>query len=241
MGDVIELPRRGLSTPVAALQSISHAASNRLLASWDIDEWGRDDMSVRATERLTRARWTTLTGGLELVPGTGPAIVVVNTRRFRLTQWWVAVTLSEALGRPVRFVGRSDSAPFGALARRLGGLLARPDEIAGALRHRQLLVVGLTGTLDSRHVGTCDPSLLGPAVEQRVPVFPAAVAASESSRSARIEVAPRLAAPRHRRGPLGEVELARRVETQISAMLESFGGAHTGTPLDWLPWPSGGS
>ena len=241
MGDVIELPRRGLSTPVATLQSITQAASSRFLASWGIDEWGRDDSFVRVAERLTSVRWTTVTGGLELLPVDRPAVVVVNTRRFRLTQWWVAVTLSAAIGRPVRFVGRPDTAPLGALARRLGGLLARPDEIAGALRHGELLVVGLSATLDSRQVGTCDPALLGPAVERRVPVFPAAVVASDSSRTARIEVAPALTTRRRRRGPLGEVELAGLAETEIAAMLEAFGGAHTGTPLDWLPWPSGGS
>jgi hypothetical protein len=185
-------------------------------------------------------RWTTTTGGLELLPRRGSAVVVVNTRRFRLTQWWVAITLSAAIGRPVRFVGRSDSAPFGALARRLGGLLARPDEIAGALRHNEILVVGLDGTFDPRRVGGCDPRLLGPAVELGVPVFPAAVAASDRSRTARIEIGPAVR-PRRRRGPIGEVELARHVEAQIGALLDSFGGVHTGTPLDLLPWPSGGN
>ena len=45
-----------------------------------------------------------------------------------------ALALPASTGRPVRFVGRPDAAPIGALARRLGGLLARPDEVAGALR-----------------------------------------------------------------------------------------------------------
>jgi hypothetical protein len=240
MGDVIELPTQVPPRPVAALQSLSRTASDRLLSTWDIDDWGRDDSLVRAADRLTRLRWATVCGGLELLPPDGPAMVVINTHRFRLTQWWVAVTLSAAAGRPVRFVGRSDTAPFGALARRLGGLLARPDEIAGALRHGQVLVVGLTGTVDARRVGTCDARLLAPAVERSVPVFPAAVAASESSRSARIEIAPRIAPPRRRRGLLGEVELADRIEAKVGELLATFGGAHTGTPLDWLPLPSGG-
>ena len=42
----------------------------------------------------------------------------------------------------MRFVGRPDIAPVGALARRLGGLLDRPDEVAGALRAGELLVMG---------------------------------------------------------------------------------------------------
>jgi hypothetical protein len=241
MGDLVELPRRGLPAPVATVQSISRAASGRWLATWDIDDWGRDETLVRAAERLSRLRWATVNGGLELLPMSGPAVIVVNTRRFRLTQWWVALTLSAATGRAVRFVGRSDVAPFGALARRLGGLLDRPDEVAGALRHGQLLVVGLSGTLDARRIGQCDPRLLAPAVERNVPVFPAAVAMSESSRSARIEIGPRIRTRRRRRGPLGELEVADAVEERIAEMLEAFGSARSGTPLDWLPWPSGGA
>ena len=240
MGDVVELPHRGLSTPVAAMQSLSRSTSSRLLATWDIDDWGRDDSFVRIASRITGLRWATITGGVERLPAVGPALIVVNTRRFRLTQWWVAVTLSATLERPIRFVGRSDTAPFGALARRLGGLLARPDEVAGALRDSQVLVIGLGGTFDPRRVGSCDPRLLEPAVEQRVPVFPAAVAVSDSSRTARIELGRAITPSRRRRGPLAELELAHRVEAEVGQLLDSFGGAHTGTPLDLLPMPTGG-
>jgi hypothetical protein len=239
MGDVIQLPRRQLTTPVATVQSLSRAATAPWLTAWDIDDWGRDDTLARAAARLAGVRWTTVTGGLAQLPTDGPALLVVNTRRFRLTPWWAALALSAELGRPVRFVGRTDTAPLGALARRLGGLLARSDEIAGALRHGQLLVVGLTGTLGARTVGTCDPRLLAPAVEQRCPVFPLAADRDDSSRRARLEVAPAIPRPR-RRGPLAEVEMAQRVEARISELLESFGDGRTGTPLDWLPVPTGG-
>jgi hypothetical protein len=239
MGDVIELPRRppsGRGTTAAAM--LSGAASMRWLASWDIDDWGRDDTLARAAARVAHVRWDAVVGGTELLPERGPAVIVVNSRRFHLTPWWVALTLSDAVGRPVRFVGRPDTAPFGALARRLGGLLARPDEIAGALRHDQLLVLGLSSGLDPRKLGSIDPQLLGPAVELKVPVFPAGVALSETSRSARIEVAGAVAAPQRRRGPLGERELTRRVQIRIGELVEAFGGSRTGTPLDWLPWPA---
>jgi hypothetical protein len=224
MGEVIEFPTRGLAAPVATVQSLTRAASGRWLAAWDVDDWGRDDTLVRALEGLSRLRWATTTGGLDLLPRSGPAVIVVNTGRFRLTQWWVALTLSAAIARPVRFVGRSDLAPFGALARRLGGLLARPDEIAGALRDDQLLVVGLSGTLDPRRVGRCDPHLLAVAVERRVPVFPAAVVLADLSRSAHIEIAPAIRVLR-RGGPLGVTEVAAAVETKIGALLASTGGA----------------
>ncbi|MET0579963.1 MAG: hypothetical protein ABW122_15000 [Ilumatobacteraceae bacterium] len=293
MGELIQFPNRGLATPVATVQSLSRAASGRWLSVWDVDDWGRDDTLARATAWLGRLRWETITTGLELLPESGPAVVVVNTRRFRLTQWWVALTLSAATGRParfvgrsdvapfgavgrrlggllerpdevagalrdgqllvvglsgtldsrrfrltpwwvaltlsaatgrpVRFVGRSDVAPFGALARRLGGLLERPDEVAGALRDGQLLVLGLSGTLDSRRIGRCDPHALAPAVERNVPVFPAAVALSDISRSARIEIAPAIR-PLRGRGPIGDVEIADVVEAKIGELLELSGG-----------------
>jgi hypothetical protein len=223
MGDLVQFPDRGLAAPVATVQSLSRAASGRWLSAWDVDGWGRDDTLARAAARLSRLRWATITGGVELLPESGPAVIVVNTRRYRLTQWWVALTLSAAAGRPVRFVGRSDVAPFGALARRLGGLLERPDEVAAALRDGELLVVGLGGTLDPRRIGRCDPNLLAPAVERRVPVFPAAVVLSDISRSARIEIAPAIRPPR-RRGPLGSVELAEAVEATIGERLATSGG-----------------
>ena len=40
---------------------------------------------------------------------------------------------------------------------------------------------------------------------------------------------------RRRRGPLIELELADQVEQRIQRLLDEFGGAQTGTPLDWLP------
>jgi hypothetical protein len=224
MGDVIEFPNRGLAAPVATVQSLSKAASRRWLSAWDVDDWGRDDTLARAVARLSRLRWTATTSGVDSLPESGPAVVVVNTRRFQLTQWWVAIALSAASGRPVRFIGRSDVAPFGALARRLGGLLERPDEVDGALRDGQLLVAGLSGTLDPRRVGRCDPHVLAPAVERKVQVFPAAVALSDTTRSARIEIAPAIRTVR-RRGPLGAVEVAEAVEARIGELLSRTGGA----------------
>jgi hypothetical protein len=224
MGDLIQFPSRGLATPVATVQSLSRAASGRWLSAWDVDDWGRDDTLVRAAAWLSRLRWTTTTHGVELLPESGPAVIVVNTGRFRLTQWWVALTLSAATGRPVRFVGRSDVAPMGALARRLGGLLERPDEVAGALRDGQVLVVGLSGTLASGRIGSCDPHALAPAVDRGVPVFPAAVALADTSRSARIEIGPAIRT-HVRRGPLGVVEVAEAVEARIGEMLATPRGA----------------
>ena len=91
---------------------------------------------------------------------------------------FAALALTASTGRPVRFVGRPDAAPIGALARRLGGLLARPDEVAGALRAGELLVLGAQPTFHPRRVGRVDHRLVGAAVESRSAVFPAATVSS---------------------------------------------------------------
>ena len=51
----------------------------------------------------------------------GSLSAFLDTLRLCLRVW----RETRATGRPVRFVGRPDVAPVGALARRLGGLLAR--------------------------------------------------------------------------------------------------------------------
>lgn len=236
MAQVIRLPvdRTVRAARSTASSAVAAAGSLRWLATWDVDDWGRDGTLASAANRLTRIRWATTIGGAELLPKVGGAVVVINSRRFALTPWFVALNLSHEVDRPVRFVGRPDSAPAGSLARRLGGLLARPDEVAGALRDGQLLVLGASGSMNPRRVGSIDHRLIGPAVELGAPVHPAAVAVAQTSRSARIEIAPAIKPSRRRRGPLAELELANRVGDRIGQLLEEFGGTRTGTPLDWL-------
>lgn len=243
MSRVIPMPidRADRAARVKAQREIAAADPPTGLAGWDVDEWGRDATIVGAASWLTHLRWPTTVGGLERLPARGAAVVVINSRRFGLTPWFVALLLSRETGRPVRFVGRPDTAPVGAVARRLGGLLARPDEVASALHDGEVLVVGASGTMDPRAIGTVDHRLIGPAVELRVPVFPAAVAIAQLARRARIEIAPAVKPPRRRRGPLGEWELAEAVRIRIGLMLQEFGGTRTGTPFDWLSFSGMGA
>ena len=236
MGQVIRMPVDRSDTAPRVTAAKADVTPMGPLARWDVDDWGRDESMARIAARLNHLRWSTTIGGHERLPKRGGAVVVINSRRFALTPWFVALSLSDEIERPVRFVGRPDSAPFGSLARRLGGLLARPDEVAGALRDGQVLVIGASGTLDPRKLGDIDHRLVGPAVELNIPVFPAAVAVSQTSRSARIEIASAVKPSSKRRGPLSELELTDRVGNRIARLLKEFGGARTGTPLDWLPF-----
>jgi hypothetical protein len=224
-------------TLTAARRTAASAAARQVAAvgTWHADDWGRDPALVGAAGRLAALRWSTVVGGADHLPVRAGGLVVVNARRYALAPVHAALVLGAATGRPVRFVGRPDVAPVGALARRMGGLLARPDEVAGALRAGELLVMGATATLHPRRVGRVDHRLIGAAVATKAAVFPAATASSPWSRSSRIEVGTAMRPGRRRRGPLIELELADMVEQRIQRILDEFGGTRTGTPLDWLP------
>ena len=83
--------------------------------------------------RASRLRWNVTVGGDQLLPRRKGALIVVNARTLALAPVFAALARCEIVDRPVRFVGRPDTAPVGAFMRRIGGLLDHPDEVAGAL------------------------------------------------------------------------------------------------------------
>lgn len=231
---VISLPAaRGLN---AVRRTAATAAAQQLApGTGAVDDWGRDPALVAATARIGRIRWNSLVGGQQHLPVRAGGLLVVNNRRFSLAAPFVAITLSELIERPVRFVGRPDRAPVGAFARRLGGLLERPDEVASALRAGDLVVMAATPELHPRRVGRVDHRIVSAAVTTSTSVFPVAMATSPWARRARIEIGTAARPGRKRRGPLIELELADQVERRIGRLLNELGGMQTGTLLDWLP------
>lgn len=196
-----------------------------------VDDWGRDRSLVSAVTRLANVRWDVSVGGDQHLPRRKGALIVVNARRFALSPIFAAFALGETLHRPVRYVGRPDTAPVGAFSRRIGGLLDHPDEVAGALAGGQLVIAGA----EHGDIGRVDHTLVGAALSVGVSVYPAATASSPFTRAARLEIAPASRSSRRRRGPLSELELADRVRADIAMLLDELGELHTGTPLDWLP------
>ena len=156
-----------------------------------VDDWGRDPALVDAVVRLGRLRWNTVIGGVEHLPARGRCARSSSTpaaSRWRRSH--AALALTAATGRPVRFVGRPDIAPVGALVRRLGGLLDRPDEVAGALRAGELVVMGAAADAAPAPCRARRPPPDRRGSRDRRPVFPAATtsspwAAGTRSRSAR--------------------------------------------------------
>ncbi len=230
MSELLHLPRRAAASTAAAVT----APLRPLLPPHAVDEWGRDDHLVRLLQPLSRLRWQTTVGGEHHVPAHRGALLVTNRRRWSASPLYVAWALSHRLDRPVRFVGRPDSAPFGPALRRVGALLQHPTEVQGALRHGELVVLGAAPTSHPRHAGPFDPELVAAAVLAGVAVLPVASMSSPSGRAARVEVGAPLRSRVRRRGPLAEVELAEAAQHQLQTMLDELGGMHTGMPIDWL-------
>jgi hypothetical protein len=230
MADLIQFPKK-----------VAEAAGTVLvepLRHWpahSVDDFGRDPHLVGVLTPLAKLRWNVGVGGLHHLPSRGGALLVCNSRRWALSGIYAALALSEATGRPVRFVGRPDMAPIGPFMRRIGGLLARPEEVVGALRHHELVIVSCAPTSHPRHAGTIDHHLVGAAIMSNTPVFPLATMSSSVGRTARAEVGPQVRPRKKRRGPLAELELAEQTQHHLQRMLDGFGGVQTGVaPLDWL-------
>ena len=199
------------------------------------DDWGRDPVLVRNMMLLAKVRWDVATGGAEHLPKRAGALIVVNSSRLSATVVFTAFAVSEAVDRPVRFVGRRAAPVLEAFDRRIGALLHDPDEVAGALRDGELVVLAADPVLGSRNVGSIDHALVGAALAAGVRVHPAAASSRPLARQARVEIGRATRPPRSRRGPLTELELADRLGADIHDLLDEMGDIGTGTPLDWLP------
>jgi hypothetical protein len=241
LGRVVNFPGRGTAARAGAAVSRAAADLNASVIRLTeeqagvVDDWGRDPGLVRAVIRLSRVRWDVTVGGDQRLPRRKGALVVVNARTLALAPVFSALALSGVVDRPVRFVGRPDTAPIGPFLRRIGGLLDHPDEVAGALAAGQLVVMGAEHNERTRRVGRVDHALVGAALAAGVQVFPAATTSSPIGREARLEIGSPSRSPRKRRGPLAELELADQVGVDIGLLLAEMGEIRTGTPLDWLP------
>src|SRR4029079_10579005 len=88
-----------------------------------VDEWGRDAQLIERLTPFAAMRWSVLVEGAHHLPKRAGALLVTNSWRFALNTVYSAWALSDATGRPVRFGGRPDVAPFGPVMQRVGGLL----------------------------------------------------------------------------------------------------------------------
>jgi len=235
-GRVIPMPvQRSARAAASSVSGATTAARRAAESPGMIDDWGRDPALVRSMTLAARFRWSVALGGAERLPKRKGALIVVNTRRYALAPVFAAFAIADATGRPVRFVGRPDDAPLRAFARRVGALLDDPDEIGGALRAGQLVVLGAAPSPSPREVGVIDHFHIGAAVAESVAVYPAATTSTPFTRRARVEVDDYVRSSRRRRGPLGELELADQVARRITLLLDELGDLNTGWPFGQFP------
>lgn len=241
IGRTVTATNRRVNNAIGAIASAAtggvRAASRRLTdePAGATDDWGRDPVLVRNMMFLAQLRWSVSTGGDQHLPKRRGALIVVNNPQLSNSVVFTAFAISEAIDRPVRFVGRRDFAPLGAFDRRIGGLIDDPDELAGALRADEVVVIGAEPAPGLRSAGAVDHTLIGAALATSTRVFPAATTSTPLSRRARVEIGPATRPPRKRRGPLTELELADRVRDDVHDLLTEMGELNTGTPFDWLP------
>lgn len=234
LADVITFPARTVGHQANDLAS----SSIRTFRAWtanQVDDWGRDNAFVNRMWSASQIRWSSSVGGIEHLPKRSGALIVVNARRFALAPVFASLAIGAETNRPVRFVGRSDIAPFGPMMQRLGALLPVEAELVGALRAGELIVLGAAHQPTNQRAGLIDHRLVGAAVATKVPILPAATVSVPLRRSARVEIGAPVKLRRKRRGPLDELETSDLLQDRIDDILDELGGALTGTPLDWLP------
>jgi hypothetical protein len=192
----------------------------RFDGSYTVDEWGLDTDLVQLVSPALAVRWQVTVEGAEALPITGPALLVFN-RRFGFSEPFVVSRgIRQATGRYVRVTGAPDIAPVGPALRRLGAVLARPDEVAGLLRADHLVAVALASSARHRQLaGTAPAELLAPALATGAQVFPVAVTGREIGRRWRLVIGPAVEHPTSR-GPLAAEELGDRVRSGVQALLD---------------------
>jgi len=204
----------------ASTLSPVEVARRRIRGEYVIDEWGYDADLVDLLDPIVSLRWHVEVVAEELLPAAGPAVLVVN-RRFGVSEPFVlARGVRRATGRRVRFLGIPDVAPLGPFLRRVGGAVARPDELASLLRAGHLCVLPLRRDLMQRRVaGALAPEALGPALELGVPVIPVALVGRELVGRWQVLVGEPLPPPPGP-GPLALAELAEAAHDSVQGLLD---------------------
>jgi hypothetical protein len=192
----------------------------RFDGTYKVDEWGLDPDLVAAVSPLLALRWSVEVIGADVLPKRGPVLLVANCRLGWSEPFVLSRGIRLATNRFVRVAGVPDIAPVGPTLRRLGGVLARPDEIAGLLRAGEM--VGLTlgrSVRRRRQAGAVRADLLAPALATGADVVPVALIGREPGRRWKVVVGPAIEHPTSR-GPLAVADLADRVRNGVQALLD---------------------
>jgi len=202
------------------------ALRRRLEGTYDVDPWGLDTDFVAAASPLFGLRWQIETIGADVLPARGPVLLVANSRLGLSEPFVLTRGIRLATGRSVRVAGVPDIAPVGPALRRLGGVLARPDEVGGLLRAGQMVGLTLGPTVRRDRAGSVRADLVAPALDARADVVPVALVGREVGRRWKLVVGPAIERPPSR-GPLAAAELAERVRQGVQTMLDDAFGRNS--------------
>jgi 1-acyl-sn-glycerol-3-phosphate acyltransferase len=191
----------------------------RFDGTYIVDEWGLDRDLVRAVAPLLSVRWRIDAVGADVLPRRGPVLLVANRRLGWSEPFVLSRGVGLATGRHVRVAGVPDVAPLGPALRRLGGVLSRPDEVAGLLRAGQAVGVFLERSRRRDHAGAAPAELLAAAATVGVDIVPVAVTGCELGRSWQLVVGPAI---EHTTSgdPLSVLELCDRTRAGVQSMLD---------------------
>ncbi len=211
------LARASISTAAPVVEVVQR----RLAGAYVVDPWGLDREVHALAAGAARLRWNVVVSSGAHLPADGPALVVANQRLASLSHVAGVLQLGHERGRAVRFVGVPDIEPVATSLRRLGGVLERPDEVAGLLRAGEIVVLWCSVLLrGGARVGHVRPELLEPAVEAACPVVPVAIHGSRFGRNLCVDVGPALSRRRRRAGPLAAVDLADDAREAVQGLLD---------------------
>lgn len=206
--------------------SLFDVLRRRVSGTYELDPWGYDDDAARVVAEVMARRWSTVVIGADQVPSSGPALLVANRRMGWSEPAVVATALRQATGRAVRPVGGLGVDPFAGLARRVGLLPARPEEVVTALRAGNLVVVPTRREPVRSRPGHLPIDLIAAGLTAGVPLVPVAVIGWELGRHWTVRIgAPVHGAERRARSRRGQGVEPRAVglaAVEVAASLTSL-------------------
>ncbi len=219
-------PGHGPSDRASSIDDARRASPSSAAAldgAYEVDPWGLDLALVELLSPVSRSlRYGIDVDRPERLPAEGPALLVANRRLRRCpSRSCSPAACASPPAAHVRTVGVPDVAPVGPLLRRLGGVLARPDEVAGLLRAGE--VVGVLLDRDVRAAVArrrrARQRCSQPAFELGVPVVPVALVGRELGRAGG-SGSGRRSPTRDGRGPLALAALADRARAGVQELLD---------------------
>jgi hypothetical protein len=221
MASVLRFPN--VDRPV---RQVAGALERRWHGTFEVDEWGFDHELHGLAVTVAGWAWDVQVGGADHLTATGGALLVGNVRGW-LTPLVVAHAVHRATDRHVRFTGLPDVAPIGPALRKIGGVLARADEVAGLLRDGHVVAMWCRPERQWSRAGEVPVHLVRTALVAEVPVIPVATLGGLLGRTWRVELGPAVLQPEIR-GPLADLDLADEARDGVQRLLDEA------TPPRWL-------